>query len=74
MEPPEGDGKTRMEIIKPQKAPNNASLQASTRRRKRKRSGKRFAHQVGRRMQLQICLALHSVCGCSPDAVPGVGS
>ena len=47
----------------------DGGLQVRTLRRKRKRSGKRFAHQVGRRMQLQICLALHSVCGCSPDAV-----
>ena len=47
----------------------DVSLQASTLRRKRKRSGKRFAHQAGRRMQLQICLAAGTVCGCSPDAV-----
>ena len=37
--------------------------------RKRKRSGKRFAHQAGQRMQSQICLAPRTVCGCSPDAV-----
>ena len=37
--------------------------------RKRKRSGKRSAHQAGQRMQLQICLAPRTVCGCSPDAV-----
>ena len=37
--------------------------------RKRKRSGKRPAHQAGRRMQSQICLAPRTVCGCSPDAV-----
>ena len=37
--------------------------------RKRKRSGKRFAYQVGRRMQLQICVAAGTVCGCSPGAV-----
>ena len=37
--------------------------------RKRKRSGKRFAHQAGGRMQLQACLAPRTVCGCSPDAV-----
>ena len=49
------------------------SLQASTRRRKRKRSGKRFAYQAGRRMQKQICLVPSTVCGCSPDAVPWVG-
>ena len=48
-------------------------LQASTLRRKRKRSGKRPAHQAGRRMQKQICLAPGTVCGCTPDTVPGVG-
>ena len=37
--------------------------------RKRKRSGKRPAHQVGRRMQSQACLVPRTVCGCSPDAV-----
>ena len=37
--------------------------------RKRKRSGKRFAYQVGRRMQSQACLVLRTVCGCSPDVV-----
>ena len=41
--------------------------------RKRKRSGKRQAYQAGRRMQKQICLVPRTVCGCSPDAVPGVG-
>ena len=51
----------------------DASLQIRTLRRKRKRSGKRFAHQAGRRMQSQVCLTPRTVCGCSPDAVPGVG-
>ena len=37
--------------------------------RKRKRSGKRFAYQVGQRMQKQICLVPRTVCGCSPEAV-----
>ena len=48
----------------------DGGLQASTLRRKRKRSGKRFAYQVGRRMQLQICLAAGTVCGCSLDPHP----
>ena len=47
----------------------DAGLQTSTLRRKRKRSGKRFAHQVGQRMQSQACLVPRTVCGCSPDAV-----
>ena len=51
----------------------NGGLQTSTLRRKRKRSGKRFAYQVGQRMQSQVCLAAGTVCGCSPDPVPGVG-
>ena len=51
----------------------DGGLQISTLRRKRKRSGKRFAYQAGRRMQSQACLAPRTVCGCSPDAVPGVG-
>ena len=42
--------------------------------RKRKRSGKRPAHQAGQRMQSQICLAPRTVCGCSPDAVCMGGS
>ena len=32
----------------------DGGLQISTLRRKRKRSGKRFAHQVGQRMQSQV--------------------
>ena len=48
---------------------SDVSLQASTLRRKRKRSGKRPAHQGGRRMQSQACLVPRTVCGCSPDAV-----
>ena len=32
----------------------NGGLQVRTLRRKRKRSGKRFAHQVGQRMQSQV--------------------
>ena len=48
----------------------DGGLQASTLRRKRKRSGKRFAHQAGRRMQSQICLVLRTVCGCTPDSHP----
>ena len=52
----------------------DGGLQISPRRRKRKQSGKRPAHQAGQRMQLQICLVPRTVCGCSPDAVPGVGS
>ena len=51
----------------------DGGLQVRTLRRKRKRSGKRPAHQAGRRMQKQVCLAAGTVCGCSPDAVPGVG-
>ena len=47
----------------------DVSLQASTLRRKRKRSGKRPAYQAGQRMQSQACLAAGTVCGCSPDAV-----
>ena len=47
----------------------DGGLQVRTLHRKRKRSGKRFAHQVGRRMQSQACLAPRTVCGCSPDAV-----
>ena len=50
----------------------DGSLQIRTLRRKRKRSGKRPAHQAGRRMQSQACLVPGTVCGCSPDAVPGV--
>ena len=42
--------------------------------RKRKRSGERFAYQVGRRMQKQICLVPSTVCGCSPDPHPRGGS
>ena len=42
--------------------------------RKRKRSGERFAHQVGRRMQSQACLVPRTVCGCSPDPHPRGGS
>ena len=42
--------------------------------RKRKRSGKRIAHQAGRRMQLQICLAAGTVCGCSSDPHPRGGA
>ena len=42
--------------------------------RKRKRSGKRFAHRAGRRMQSQVCLAPRTVCGCSPDPHPRGGS
>ena len=42
--------------------------------RKRKRSGERFAHQVGRRMQSQACLAPRTVCGCSLDPHPRGGS
>ena len=38
--------------------------------RKRKRSGKRFAYQAGRRMQSQICLAAGTVCGCTTDTHP----
>ena len=45
-------------------------MQASTRRRKRKRSGKRFAHPAGRRMQSQACLVAGTVCGCSLDPHP----
>ena len=52
----------------------DVSLQASTRRRKRKRSGKRFAHQAGQRMQSQACLVPRTMCGCSPDAVCRGGS
>ena len=48
----------------------DVSLQASTLRRKRKRSGKRPAHQAGRRMQKQICLAAGTVCGCTLDLHP----
>ena len=73
MEPPEGDSKLAWKILR-QQSHQNARKQASTLRRKRKRSGKRPAHQVGRRMQLQICLVPRTVCGCSLDAVPGVGS
>ena len=47
----------------------DGGLQASTLRRKRKRSGKRPAHQAGQRMQSQACLAPRTVCGCSTDAV-----
>ena len=47
----------------------DGGLQASTLRRKRKRSGKRSAHQAGQRMQSQACLVPRTVCGCSPDAV-----
>ena len=47
----------------------DGGLQVRTLRRKRKRSGKRSAHQVGRRMQSQACLVPRTVCGCSPDAV-----
>ena len=42
--------------------------------RKRKRSGKRPAHQAGQRMQSQICLAPRTVCGCTPDTHPRGGS
>ena len=42
--------------------------------RKRKRSGERFAHQAGQRMQSQACLVPRTVCGCSPDAVCRGGS
>ena len=42
--------------------------------RKRKRSGERFAHQAGQRMQSQVCLAPRTVCGCSPDPHPRGGS
>ena len=52
----------------------NTSLQVRTLRRKRKRSGKRPAHQAGRRMQSQVCLAPRTVCGCSLDAVCRGGS
>ena len=52
----------------------DGGLQASTERRKRKRSGKRFAHQAGRRMQKQICLAAGTVCGCTLDPHPRGGS
>ena len=38
--------------------------------RKRKRSGKRQAHQAGQRMQSQICLAAGTVCGCTLDPYP----
>ena len=38
--------------------------------RKRKRSGKRFAYQAGRRMQSQACLVPRTVCGCSLDPHP----
>ena len=48
----------------------DGGLQASTLRRKRKRSGKRPAHQAGRRMQKQICLAAGTVCGCTLDLHP----
>ena len=41
--------------------------------RKRKRSGERFAHQAGRRMQKQICLVPRTVCGCSHDPHPRGG-
>ena len=41
--------------------------------RKRKRSGKRFAYQVGRRMQSQACLVPRTVCGCSLDPHPRGG-
>ena len=41
--------------------------------RKRKRSGKRFAHRAGRRMQSQACLVPRTVCGCSPDPHPRGG-
>ena len=51
----------------------DGGLQASTLRRKRKRSGKRFAHQAGRRMQSQICLVLRTVCGYTPDSHPRGG-
>ena len=52
----------------------DVSLQASTLRRKRKRSGKRQAYQAGRRMQKQICLVPSTVCGCSLDPHPRGGS
>ena len=41
--------------------------------RKRKRSGKRFAYQAGRRMQSQACLVPRTVCGCSLDPHPRGG-
>ena len=46
MEPPEGDSKLAWKILR-QQSHQNARKQASTLRRKRKRSGKRPAHQVG---------------------------
>ena len=48
----------------------DGGLQISTLRRKRKRSGKRPAHQAGQRMQSQICLAAGTVCGCTLDTHP----
>ena len=42
----------------------DGGLQVRTLHRKRKRSGERFAHQVGRRMQSQACLVPRTVCGC----------
>ena len=52
----------------------DGGLQARTLRRKRKRSGKRPAHQAGRRMQKQICLVPSTVCGCTLDPHPRGGS
>ena len=52
----------------------DGGLQVRTLHRKRKRSGERFAHQVGRRMQSQACLVPRTVCGCTPDAVCRGGS
>ena len=49
----------------------DVSLQASTLRRKRKRSGKRQAYQAGRRMQKQICLVPSTVCGIVDRRSPG---
>ena len=73
MEPPEGDSKLAWKILR-QQSHQNARKQASTLRRKRKRSGKRPAHQAGQRMQSQICLAPRTVCGCTPDTHPRGGS
>ena len=52
----------------------DGGLQVRTLHRKRKRSGERFAHQVGRRMQSQACLVPRTVCGCTLDAHPRGGS
>ena len=73
MEPPEGASKLAWKILR-QQSHQNARKQASTLRRKRKRSGERFAHQqTGYGCSHKPAWQLVQCAAAAPTLYAGVG-